>query len=402
MRGVLGLGAALGLAVAISGCGVGSSGPEAKPGHQTPQTQASQVAAPQVSKAEIGANISDGARNVKVSRFVKVNVTDGVLRQVTVRSHKQRLHGKLAADGSHWRALERLQPGRRYVVRGVAVDAKGLVKRYRSSFRTANLVLDQQTYPSFAPLDGSVVGIGMPVIIRFDVAVTNKAAIERHLKVLTEPHQAGAFHWISDNEVHWRPRHFWKPGTKVTVEANIDSVPAGNGIYGQLDRTSHFTIGRGQILKVNIATHQLRVFRGGTLIRTLPVTTGAPPKYTTRSGIKVIVEKLTHTRMNSETIGIDPNSADGYDLNDVKWAMRLTYSGEFLHAAPWSVAYQGNTNVSHGCTGMSTSNAKWLFDNSLVGDPVIYTGSDHWMTLDNGYGDWNASFKDYKQGSALN
>jgi lipoprotein-anchoring transpeptidase ErfK/SrfK len=105
--------------------------------------------------------------------------------------------------------------------------------------------------------------------------------------------------------------------------------------------------------------------------------------------------------MNSETIGIEPNSADGYNLDDVEYAMRITYSGEFLHAAPWSVAYQGNSNVSHGCTGMSTANAAWLYNSSLVGDPVVFTGSDRGMTLDNGYGDWNESFKEYKQGSAL-
>src|SRR5689334_532563 len=395
-RGVLGLGAALGVAVAISGCSATGSPNAAAGDRHTPGARASQVAAPQVSAADIEANVRNGSEDVKVSRFVKVNVTDGTLKQVTVRSHKQVVAGQLAADGSSWRATQRLEPGRRYVVRGTAVDDKGLMKRYRSVFHTADLSLAEQTYPSVAPLDGSTVGVAMPVIIHFDVAVTDEAAIEKHLKVITQPHQVGAFHWISDHEVHWRPKHYWQPGTQVTVEANINSVPAGGGVYGQLDRTSHFTIGRDQVDKVNIRTDQLHVYRGGKLIRTIPVTTGAQPKYTTRSGVKVIVNKLRHTEMNSETIGIDPNSADGYDLNNVEYAMRLTYTGEFLHAAPWSVAYQGHSNVSHGCTGMSTSNAAWLFDNSLVGDPVEYTGSDHYMTLDNGYGDWNESLKEYK------
>jgi hypothetical protein len=81
--------------------------------------------------------------------------------------------------------------------------------------------------------------------------------------------------------------------------------------------------------------------------------------------------------------------------------MRLTYSGEFLHAAPWSVAYQGHSNVSHGCTGMSTANAGWLYGHSQIGDVVEYTGSSKMMTLDNGYGDWNVPFATYAQGSAL-
>ena len=102
--------------------------------------------------------------------------------------------------------------------------------------------------------------------------------------------------------------------------------------------------------------------------------------------------------MNSETIGIDPNSADGYDLDDVEYAMRVTYSGEFVHAAPWSVGSQGSANVSHGCTGMSTENAAWLYNNSKVGDVVEYVGTDKPMDLTNGFGDWNASFADYQVG----
>jgi lipoprotein-anchoring transpeptidase ErfK/SrfK len=105
--------------------------------------------------------------------------------------------------------------------------------------------------------------------------------------------------------------------------------------------------------------------------------------------------------MNSETVGIDPNGPDGYALKGVEYAMRVTYSGEFVHAAPWSVAYQGNSNVSHGCTGMSTENAGWLYNMSRRGDVVEYTGTDKQMTLTNGYGDWNESFTDYRQGSAL-
>jgi lipoprotein-anchoring transpeptidase ErfK/SrfK len=241
----------------------------------------------------------------------------------------------------------------------------------------------------------------MPVIIRFDVPVTDQASIERHLKVVSQPAQAGAFHWISNSEVHWRPRTYWRPGTDVTVNADIAGVPAGNGIYGQTDRAMTFHVGSSMVSKVNMDTHQMRVFRNGTLIRTIPITTGEQPKFTTRSGTKVIVEKFRHKRMHSETIGIDPDSADGYDLDDVEYAMRVTYSGEFIHAAPWSVGSQGNANVSHGCTGMSTDNARWLYESSKVGDVVEYTGTDRGTDLTNGFGDWNDSFSDYRNGSAL-
>jgi lipoprotein-anchoring transpeptidase ErfK/SrfK len=216
---------------------------------------------------------------------------------------------------------------------------------------------------------------------------------------VSEPAQKGSWHWISSTEVHWRPAKYWKAGTKVTVHANINSDPAGNGIYGQLDRSVTFNIGDAHVYRVNTVTDQMRVFSNGKLLRTLPITTGEQPAYTTRSGIKVIIEKFPSKDMNSETVGI--TGADAYNIHGVQWAMRVTYSGEFIHAAPWSVASQGHENVSHGCTGMSTANADWLYHMTNIGDVVEYTGTDKPMTLTNGYGDWNESFAQYKQGSAL-
>jgi len=353
------------------------------------------------SSAQITASIERGATGVKVNRTLRLNVTDGTLTQVSVTGKSGTIDGTLADDKLSWQSTGRLQPGETYRVRGTAVDSGGDETVYRSRFSTQALSLDQQTFPSFFPLSGSTVGVGMPAIIRFDVPIANKASIERHLHVTTVPAQAGSFYWVSDSEVHWRPQKFWQPGTKVTVDADVDSVPAGNGIYGQKSRTSTFTIGRKMISKVNMDTHQMRVFRDGKLIRTIPITTGQQPKFTTRSGIKVIVEKNRSRHMRSETVGIPLNSADGYDIDNVEFAMRLTYSGEFVHAAPWSVGSQGHANVSHGCTGMSTANAGWLYNESIIGDVVEYTGSDKPMTLTNGIGDWNLDFADYAKGSSL-
>lgn len=365
-------------------------------GDDKPSTSASPE-----SDAEITASIPADARGVKVNRTLRLNVTDGTFTSVAVVGKSGRIDGALSGDKLSWQSTSRLQPGETYRVRGIATDDDGDEKVYRARFTTESLSLEQQTFPSFFPLSGAEVGVGMPAIIRFDVPVTNKAAIERHLHVTSEPAQAGAFHWISDTEVHWRPQKYWQPGTKVTVDADIDSVPAGNGVYGQKSRTSTFTVGRSMISRVNMDTHQMRVFRNGKLIRTIPITTGEQPKFTTRSGVKIIVEKYRKKRMNSETVGIDPNGPDGYNIEGVEYAMRITYSGEFVHAAPWSVGSQGRANVSHGCTGMSTANAGWLYGQSIIGDVVEYTGSDKPMTLTNGIGDWNLPFRQYAQGSAL-
>jgi lipoprotein-anchoring transpeptidase ErfK/SrfK len=394
--------ALVGLSVALAACGNGSSlnHGDTGSGSGLHDVLGSTPATPTAAVAVLHSNVRRGATDVPVDRRLKITAENGRLTTVSVHSKSGAVAGRMSADGSSWTAGTLLEPGTSYTVTSVAQDDNGKIVTKHTRFKTADLTLDQQTYPSFAPLAGQTVGVGMPVIVKFDVPVTDHASIQKHLQVVSQPAQHGSWHWISDNEVHWRPASYWKPGTKVTVNADINAVPAGHGIFGQLDRSSTFTVGASHIYKVNIQTDQLKVYDNGHLTRTIPITTGMPG-FTTRSGTKVIIEKDRFHTMNSETIGIDPNSANGYNIKDVEYAMRLTYSGEFLHAAPWSVAYQGNSNVSHGCTGMSTANAGWLYRHSQIGDVVEYTGSSKMMTLTNGYGDWNEPFSQYKTGSAL-
>ncbi|MDR7253764.1 lipoprotein-anchoring transpeptidase ErfK/SrfK [Nocardioides sp. BE266] len=338
------------------------------------------------------------AKAVPIDAPVTVGATGGTLGTVTVTSTLGELAGKVQ-DGS-WTSGAALEPGTDYTITASAERSDGSSVERTRSFHTVDLTLDQQTYAAIAPLDGETVGVGMPVIVTFDVPVTDKALFEKHMHVTSTPQQKGSWYWMSDQEAHFRPASYWKAGTDVSVDLEINSLPAGNGIYGQEDRQVSFHVGDAHVYKVNAQTHQMQVFSNGTLLRTIPITTGKPG-FTTRSGTKVIIEKFATKRMNSETVGINRNSPEAYDIDDVRWAMRVTYSGEFLHAAPWSVGSQGHANVSHGCTGMSTADAGWLYAMSRRGDVVQYTGTDRPMTLQNGYGDWNLSFADWKQGSAL-
>jgi lipoprotein-anchoring transpeptidase ErfK/SrfK len=388
----------LALGLVTAGCTSQADEPSAKSASGSDQSAAaseSPSAQPATSAASVAFNVA--RRGVRVDRVVKLSAKDGTFTSVVVRAGKKTLAGSLSDDKTTWTASQRLEPDTRYQVVATAVDDDGVKTTKRSAFRTQKLSLDQQTFPSFAPTSGQTVGVGMPVIVRFDVPIRNKAAVQKHLTVSNSSGQKGAWRWMSDSEVHWRPATYWKPGTNVTVKADINSVATGNGVYGQVSRSAKFHVGQSVISKVNARTHQMKTFVNGKLVRTTPITTGKPG-FITRSGIKVIVEKFRSKRMNSETVGISRNSSEAYDLDNVEYAMRVTYSGEFLHAAPWSVGSQGYANVSHGCTGMSTSDAAWLYNLSKPGDVVEYTGTDRQMTLDNGYGDWNASFAQYAKG----
>jgi hypothetical protein len=86
---------------------------------------------------------------------------------------------------------------------------------------------------------------------------------------------------------------------------------------------------------------------------------------------------------------------------DVDWAFRLTWGGEFIHSAPWSVGSQGRYNVSHGCVNLAPTNAKWLFDTAHVGDPVIVRGTEVTLDHGNGWTAWHRPWSEYIKGSAL-
>jgi lipoprotein-anchoring transpeptidase ErfK/SrfK len=336
--------------------------------------------------------------SVRPTEPVVVRAAHGRLRSVVVRDHKGRtVAGAIQAGGARWRSSQALAVGRAYRVLAVAVNADGKVTRTQSKFHTVE-PRDKLT-ASVAPLQGETVGVGMPVIVYFSAPVTDRAAVERQLKITSTPRVHGSWTWISDREIHYRPPHYWPARAKITLAANLQNVDAGNGVWGTDDRTVQFATGDSIVSVVNVDKHTLKVSRNGHLERTIPVSTGSP-RFLTRGGTKVVLSKEYHRIMDSTTIGIPKGSPDAYRL-DVYYALRVTWSGEFLHAAPWSVASQGRENVSHGCVGMSTANARWLYGLTHRGDVVRVVGSPRPLEPGNGYTDWNASFKEYKKGSAL-
>jgi lipoprotein-anchoring transpeptidase ErfK/SrfK len=380
------------------GSGTGSGTSTASGGGSHPSTPAP---APVV----MTPSVQDKATQVTVDTLVSVKASEGSLSAVKIsytgtdskgRKVAGKIGGKLNSDKSAWQATDRLEPSATYTVAMKGVNASNSAPtKTTTTFTTQRLSLSQQTFPSLYPLKGSEVGIGMPITLNLDVPVKDKAAIEKNLHVTTTPAQTGSWRWFSDTQVRYRPAKYWKPGTKVTVAADINGVKAGNGVYGQNDASTSFTVGRSMIIKVNLATDYAEVYRSGQAVRHIAVT-GGRPGWLTRSGTKIIMAKEYNKVMTNEMIG----AKEKYKLT-APYAMRITNSGEFLHAAPWSLANLGVRNHSHGCTGMSNADAGWLIRNSLLGDVVITTGTSRGMELDNGYGDWNISYAQYKKGSAL-
>ena len=250
----------------------------------------------------------------------------------------------------------------------------------------------------------AAVGVGMPVIIKFRKDVIDadmRAKIQEAMEIDVSPNQEGAWGWLDQSQLAWRPKKFWEAGTKVSVKADLTGLPTSSHRWITNNVTGSLRVGDSRILKVYIAKHKMDVVVNGKTVRTIPVTTGKPgARTTTRSGTKVIIERNAVKVMDSSTVGV-PKGSSGYYNVKVKYAMRVTNTGEFIHAAPWSAGSQGSANVSHGCIGMSTANAKWLYNLCSADDPVMNTGSNRQFKPDEGIGCWCYDWEGWQKLSAL-
>jgi lipoprotein-anchoring transpeptidase ErfK/SrfK len=346
--------------------------------------------------ATITSDPPDHAVGVSPVTPVTVTVAKGTLRQVSLTNPQGvPVRGEPEPDGTSWKTTEPLGYGKMYTINASALGDDNQLVNKTLTFTTVEP--RTLTYPSINPLNGETVGVGQPISVYFDEPTSDKQAVENAITVTTSPHVEGAFYWFSNREVHWRPRQFWKPGTHVTVDIHDYGKDFGNGVYGQADRTSHFTIGDAFIARADGATHQMTVEINGRMVRTMPISMGRP-NFASANGVHVVTERDTTKVMDSTTFGLALD-AGGY-IAKVRWATRISNSGEFVHSAPWSVAQQGNSNVSHGCINLSPDNAKWFFDNVKKGDVVINvnTGGPDLKSWD-GFGDWQVPWGQWVSGN---
>jgi lipoprotein-anchoring transpeptidase ErfK/SrfK len=338
------------------------------------------------------------ATRVALDARAKVVAEDGRLRAVRVSgSGGRRLAGELADDGRSWVSTGPLAPATRYRVVAEAVDEAGAPTRRQTTFTTLRPRAELRA--AIMPLDGETVGVGLPIGVWFNQPVADRAAVERRLQVSSSKPVTGAWHWFADNEVHYRPKAYWPAGSKVTLRARLAGTDAGDGVWGVADRTIRFTIGQRRVSVVDVRTHRMKVTAGGRTLRVLPVSTGRE-RYPTTNGVHFVIEKSAVKLMDSSTVGIPRNSPGGY-YQRVNWSVRISNSGEFVHAAPWSTGSQGRANVSHGCVNLSTANAAWFFRQTRRGDVVEVRGSPKRPGDSFGVADWNMSWRGWLAGSAL-
>jgi lipoprotein-anchoring transpeptidase ErfK/SrfK len=250
--------------------------------------------------------------------------------------------------------------------------------------------------------DGETYGVGMPVIVFFQHTIKSAKQFQAATKVTADGKPlAGAWYFEQSTyiqgypiEGHWRPESYWPPHSQIHVDIPVKGLSGGGDFVFDNSLSLDFNIGASHIGVVNDtgSPHTLTIKSDGKLYGTFPVSLGAS-NTRTKSGIKVIMEKGRDISMRGP----------GYFDPHVKWTQRLTYGGEYLHAAPWNVSnIESGIDSSNGCTNLLPTDAEKLYHYLEVGDVVEYPNANGGrMQLGDGYGDWNVPWTQWQTGGLV-
>ncbi|MCW2529368.1 MAG: hypothetical protein JWM76_4228 [Pseudonocardiales bacterium] len=401
-------------ALVLGACSAKKPAVSAGPAGNTPVSGTSAAAAtspPAVELAALSISPATGSTNVSPTVPVKVAVTGGLIATVALRNEAGApVKGSLAADKTTWSSAQALGYGKTYIVDASATNSEGKTTSTHARFTTVEPKNYTMAYISTgAGQDikaGVTYGVGQVVKIHFDEPITDKKAAQAALSVTTSPAQLGSFNWFGDQDVYWRTKAYLKPGTKVTIASKIYGKSFGGGLYGQADSSTWFKVGASHISIADDNTKLVKVYTNGKLVKTMPTSMGrhtsiqgdtGPIDLRTNSGPHVVIDSETNINMNSASFGLS-KGANAYKTI-VPIGVKISYDGEYVHWADWSLAAQGNTDTSHGCLNVSPDNAYWFAAYSVPGDIVDVKNTGRNLDLGNS-GYWNETWALWSAGSA--
>lgn len=399
--------------LALSGCSAKKAPAGRSVGNtSTPgRTSGAPSSSPSVPLAVLSISAASGATSVSPTAPIRVGVTGGTISDVTmVNPEGKSVVGSLARNKLSWQSAEPLGYSRTYTLTAHATNPEGALTTVTRAFTTVtpnNLTLPYiQTAAGGAINPGVTFGVGQVVRIHFDEPIPDRKAAQSAISITTAPAQVGGFNWMSDQDLYWRTKDYLVPGTKVTISTNVYGKNLGDNLYGQADSSTWFKVGPKHVSIADDNTKLIQVYENDKLIRTMPTSMGrhtsipgdkGPIDLRTNSGPHVVVRGETNINMNSASFGLS-KGANAYKTI-VPVGVRITYDGEYVHWADWSVWAQGNTDTSHGCLNVSPANAWWFYYFSQPGDIVDVRNTGRQLAVWNS-GYWVDSWSEWTAGSA--
>jgi lipoprotein-anchoring transpeptidase ErfK/SrfK len=344
-----------------------------------------------VSSVRISITPSGGVDH-RPQRGLVVTAAGGRLTTVRASADGKTVEGKMNHAHTVWRSTWALGVSKEYTVTADGAGPSGTPVSKTASFHTFT---PSQTFVT-ETVEGyrQTYGIGMPIILYFNHAITDRRAVEKALQVKSSRPVTGSWYWdaqcgTAPTCLYFRPHHYWPAHTRVSFVAHLDGVEGAPGVFGFHTLTQSFDIGRALTVMASTTSHHMTVYRSGKVFARWPISTGRPGD-DTPNGNYLTIEKANPVDMKGP----------GYNI-EVPWSVRFTWSGDYLHDAYWSVGEQGFTNVSHGCVNMPPVDAEIYYKMAVPGDPVTITGSPKAGIFDNGWTMWFLSWKRWLHGSSL-
>ncbi|MET1155169.1 Ig-like domain-containing protein [Arthrobacter sp.] len=340
----------------------------------------------------VGVSPKDKAVEVNPATVPTITAKNASIKDVVLAPAKggDPVAGELSADGSVWKATQRLDFLTKYDFSYTLVDSAGAETVKQQGFTT--VLAPNQADGWMYPLDGQHVGIAQPLEFNFSEPVLNKKKVEEAIKITTSAGQKGEFYWYSDTKARYRAAKYWEPNSTVTVDMKLFGVEFGNKMIGMNDEKITVNILDDRRAIVDNKTKTMKIYVGGKLAQTFPVTLG-DANWPSSTGIHPIMDMHKSLPFNPRSIGLKPGDPDWYEPFNAKYASRLSNSGEFVHTALDPSAL-GVRNISHGCVGMSEAGARYFYETMRTGDIVDIRNTDGgFLDPTDGFGDWNVDWK---------
>ncbi|GAB3223348.1 Ig-like domain-containing protein [Glycomyces halotolerans] len=353
------------------------------------------------SAAKVTVTPADGATDATAATEISWTVEDGEFTGFELTDAQgNAVKGDMHPDGTTWVPSDPLEWDATYTASVSAEDDAGVPVTVSSTFTTISSPPDRVTIEDYLPGNDMVVGQAGVLAFRFEagfeVPEDRRAAVERRLFVSSEPAQEGSWHWITGRALEYRPKEYWQPGTRVDVRLGIGGMDLG-GRFGEYDVVRSFSTDTElRRLEADDSTKQLRAYQDGAIVQTIPISLGAREidghDARSYSGHMIIMSREEESTFVSEL----------YDYEtDVKWAMRLTFSGQFIHGAPWAADALGKENISHGCINVTDEMGEWLYNFVRWGDPVVVQNTGLGLPQGDGFTSWDLDWEQVKAGSYL-